>query len=118
MDYQKMFESKLEELEKRVARIEDLFARRSEIPDLTPYLEQVKAEETYATKTAFKRATEFLRRSISNARDRTTKQREEIDREINKLNGKIDSKYGSDEVYSMIMYILKLYHKGELPGFA
>jgi prefoldin subunit 5 len=117
MDYQKMFESKLEELEKRVAGIEELYARRSEIPDLSPYLESEKAEENYATKAAFKRATEFLRRSINNARDRITKQREDLDKEIRSLNEKVKTKYGSDEVYTSIMYILKLYDKGELPGF-
>ena len=117
MDYQKMFESKLEELEKRVAGIEAFYARRSEIPDVSPYLESAKAEETYTDKESFEQITKGLRKLILNTKTRVSSQRDELDKKIQGIKEKLDEKYGSDEVVTTIMYILKLYDKGELPEF-
>ena len=110
-----MFESKLEELEKRVAGIEELYARRDEIPDVSPYLESEKAEETYTDKESFDRITKGLRKLILNTKTRISSQGDEFDKKIRGIKEKLDSKYGSDEVVTTIMYILKLYDKGELP---
>ena len=110
-------EDRIEVLEKKVRGIEEFYARKKEIPDVSPYLERAIAEETYATKEKFERITGFIRKLINNTRDRITKQREELDEKIGYLREKVDTKYGSDEVYTSIMYILKLYDKGELPGF-
>ena len=117
MDYQKMFESKLEELEKRVAGIEELYARKSDLPDLSPFLSKEEARENYTGKAAFqdemtrfKLASKVLqktRKTISNLRD-------DLNGQISKIDGELSKKPGSDEVVGMITQILSLYDKGDL----
>ena len=108
----KLIESTLETLKKDVAEIKDNFALKKDIPDVSPYLAKRLAEESYASKDAFKRAVGHIRKMITHTREILAEQRSEMEKEIDLLK---ENKMGSDEVESYILYILKLYNKGELP---